>query len=133
MTRTASFRFEGRLPCMNDIINVARTNRYGSAKLKKNTQEQLEWVMKATLAKDNRLGMQFPGHVVVEVQFYEDYGRNHRRDDDNVIGGGCKFILDAMQEIGLIKNDSPKYCHLKAERFTDFDGDPYILVKVTED
>ena len=55
MTRTAHFRIEGRLPCMNDIINVARTNRYGSAKLKKNTQEQLEWVMKATLAKDKRL------------------------------------------------------------------------------
>ena len=133
MIKTAQFRYDGRLPCMNDIINVARTNRYGSAKLKKSTQEQLEWVMKATLAREKRLGMQFPDHVIVEVQFYEDYGRNHRRDDDNVIGGGCKFILDAMQEIGLIKNDSPKYCHLKAERFTDFDGDPYILVKVTED
>ena len=133
MTRTACFRFEGRLPCMNDIINVARTNRYGSAKLKKDTQEQLEWVMKATLANENRLGRQRPGHVVGEVPVFDDSGRNHTREDHTATGGGCKVILDAMQEIGLIKNDSPKYCHLKAERFTDFDGNPHILVKVTED
>ncbi|MDY2852590.1 MAG: single-stranded DNA-binding protein, partial [Acidaminococcus fermentans] len=89
---------------MNDIINVARTNRYGSAKLKKNTQEQLEWAMKASLARDNRLGMQFPGHVVnvskgqrllvegrLQIRKYQDkQGQN--RTVSEVIADRVEFI-----------------------------------------
>lgn len=41
-----------------------------------------------------------------------------RRDEDNVMNA-AKFILDALQDIGLIQNDSRKYVHLTQEVFTD--------------
>ena len=41
-----------------------------------------------------------------------------RRDEDNVMSA-AKFILDALQDMELILNDSQKYVHLTQEVFTD--------------
>lgn len=134
------FVIDGRLPSMNDIIDVARRNTYCSAKLKKGQQERLEWIMKAQMAKNGQLGIKFTQKVYIRVIFFEPFNRKYRRDDDNVIAG-CKFILDALQELGIIKNDSPKYCHLIPERFTDLrqlaaygqtKTEPFIVVTITQ-
>lgn len=119
---------EGRLPSLNDIIKVARANRYGSAKQKKDTQEALAWKIKSQAG-----GRHFSNHVTVDIRFFEHYGQNHKRDDDNVIAGGCKFILDTLQELDIIKNDNPKWCHVKPERFTKFDGAGHIEIRIWED
>lgn len=75
----------------------------------------------------------FTEHVTVTVNFYED---TMRRDDDNVISG-CKYLLDGLVTAGIIKDDSPKYLHLRAERFQSkllIDGKkvPYITVRIEE-
>ncbi|WP_432643215.1 hypothetical protein [Acidaminococcus sp.] len=133
------FVIDGRLPSMNKIINVARNNRYDSAKLKKSTQERLEWIMKAQMAKNGQTGLKFTQKAYIRVLFFEPFNGKYRRDDDNVIAG-CKFILDALQELGIIRNDSPKYCHLMPERFTDLkqfteygqETEPFIVVTITQ-
>lgn len=73
----------------------------------------------------------FTEHVTCTVTFYED---TMRRDDDNVISG-CKYLLDGLVTAGIIKDDSPKYLHLKAERFQSkllVDGKkvPYITIEI---
>lgn len=140
MRKLLKFVIDGRLPSMNDIIDVARRNTYCSAKLKKDQQERLEWIMKAQMAKNGQTGLKFTQKANIRVLFFEPFNGKYRRDDDNVIAG-CKFILDALQELGIIKNDNPKYVHLVPERFTDlryltgYDDktEPFIVVYITQD
>lgn len=140
MRKLLKFVIDGRLPSMNDIIDVARRNTYCSAKLKKDQQERLEWIMKAQMAKNGQTGLKFTQKAYIKVMFFEPFNGHFRRDDDNVIAG-CKFILDALQELGIIKNDNPKYVHLVPERFTDlhhlmgYDDktEPFIVVYITQD
>lgn len=115
--------FYGRLPGMNEIIHAARTNVYASNKMKQGAQDEL----RAQWAFEIKEPQPFTVPVNVAVTFYE---KDNRRDDDNVFAG-LKFILDALQDAGLIVKDSPKWCHVTAERFTD-PAQPRIEIIITE-
>lgn len=114
--------YDGKLPGTNEITKANRGSPFYGASMKKKLQKQL--VVAWWAARKSR----FAGHVTVRVRFYE---KDNRRDDDNVFGG-LKFIMDALQELGVIVNDSPKYCHVLPERFTD-PKRPRIEVEITED
>ena len=58
----------------------------------------------------------FRGKVRIRISFTK---RRCAEYPDNVISGGCKVILDALQELGVIKRDSPKYIHLVPEVWYD--------------
>lgn len=113
--------YRGSLPGLNEIINAGRANRFKAASQKKAEQEKirLQW--------SKARGIHFDGHVNINVKFFE---KDSRRDDDNVFAG-LKFLLDAMQEIGIIVKDSPKYCHVTCERFTDREN-PHISLTIKE-
>ncbi len=51
---------------------------------------------------------------------------------DNVLSGACKVILDALQVAGIIPNDSPRYVHLRPERFQSEDKSYYTVVEIEE-
>lgn len=102
--------YYGRLPGLNELINMNRTNKYFGAKVKRGDQREL-----ANIFYLQSKGERLTGHATVYIRFYE---KDNRRDDDNVIGGGCKILLDAMTFAKIIPDDSPKYVHLKAERIT---------------
>lgn len=110
----------GKLPSINEIVNANRANRFCGAKQKKELTELLAWEFKSQAG-----GTKFKNHVTVRIECYEG---NLRRDDDNVIGGACKIVLDALQMAKIIKNDSPRYCHVVPERFNDADGKYYVKV-----
>jgi Holliday junction resolvase RusA-like endonuclease len=93
----------GRLIGMNDLINAARTNRFGSAKQKK---DQMAIVTAAILQDKEFRNNRFLGKVTPHTTFYEP---NDRKDCDNVIGGGCKIIFDSLVENKIIIDDSRKY------------------------
>ena len=114
--------YPGRLPSMNDIIRVSRRNRYAAAKQKRDIQDEL-----AALWHDCR-GWHIRRHATVRVAFIE---RDGRRDDDNVFGG-LKFIMDTLQEMGIIPDDGPKWVHVLPERFVDRQF-PRIEVRIEED
>lgn len=93
-----TFEIPGILPTLNQYVDAERTNRFMAAKLKRGTQEQIEWL---TLGHPI-----FDGHVYVAFTWIRP---DMRSDKDNV-AFAKKFILDALQEAGVIKNDSWRMC-----------------------
>ena len=87
----------GELPALNEIINMAK-QKWSYKDLKKAETERVEWDLTSQGAK--RL-QQFTKPIAVTITWYCP---NRRKDKDNIMAGS-KFIFDAMQEVGLIKND----------------------------
>lgn len=116
--------YKGKLPSLNELIKAGRTNRYVGAKVKKEFTQDLAWIFKAQAR-----GKRYSEKVVISIHCYEG---NLRRDDDNVLSGACKVILDALQVAGIIPNDSPRYVHLRPERFQSEDKSYYTVVAIEE-
>lgn len=107
-----------RLPSLNEYIAVCRRNRYQGAQFKR------EW--------DNKIGLcvsrlKRPENVVrIHFTWYEP---NYRRDVDNV-AFAKKFILDALVERGVLKDDSPKYVCGFTDEFAY--GQAKVVVRIEE-
>lgn len=115
--------YRGRLPAMNEIIGANRRNFYLGNKLKQKTQQDIA----AQLLLQKR-GVEFQEKVNMRIWFYEP---NQRRDEDNV-KSGLKFLLDALQAIKILKNDSPKYLHIESDEvFVDREN-PRIEIELEE-
>lgn len=115
--------YRGRLPAMNEIIGANRRNFYMGNKLKQKTQQDIM----AQLLPQKR-GTEFQEKVNMRIWFYKP---NQRRDEDNV-KSGLKFLLDALQEIKILKNDSPKYLHIASDEvFVDREN-PRIEIELEE-
>jgi Holliday junction resolvase RusA-like endonuclease len=89
---------DGRLPGLNEIIGANRGHWASGASLKKEAD--------AKVAHSIHLHAPAPisGAVKIKVIWHD----NSRRDPDNIMAG-IKFILDALVENGILKNDSKKY------------------------
>ena len=84
-------------PGLNDMTDVARSNRYESAKMKKEYTEIVAWCAKsARLPHFDR--------VDLIITWYEP---NMKRDKDNIMAGQ-KFILDGLVQAGVLSNDGWK-------------------------
>ena len=116
--------YKGKLPSLNELIKAGRTNKYVGAKVKKEITQDLAWIFKAQAR-----GRIYEDKVIISIHCYEG---NLRRDDDNVLSGACKVILDALQVAGIIPNDSPRYVHLLPERFQSEDKSYYTVVEIEE-
>jgi len=87
----------GRLPGENEIIKAAKSGRG-----KGNAYGRMKATFGARIAEMIReAGVPFLGAVFVNIVYVE---KNRRRDKDN-IDAGKKFIFDALQAAGVIKND----------------------------
>lgn len=91
-----------RLPSYNDVTQANRTGWQAGAGLKKRVQKAILFAI-AKARGDTVDAISNP--VNVHLYWHEP---NHRRDVDNV-QSSQKFILDALQEAGILQNDSPKY------------------------
>lgn len=95
----AKFNIPGRLPGLNEIIAKINRNRWAGSKQKKDvTAECAYWIRIYKVPA-------FLSPVIVRFKWIEP---NARRDRDNV-QSGSKFILDALQAVGVIVNDSRKW------------------------
>lgn len=88
-----NFFVPGPLPGMNDYIGKDARRKYG--------REKKQWatVIRACIRKAKIKPAQ---HVWIVWQWREP---NRRRDPDNFVSMGEKFILDALQEAGILSND----------------------------
>lgn len=93
MSQRYIWRIMGRLPGLNEVTAVNRRNRYAGAKQKR----QVESVIAVQLQPRPSL----TGKYHVHLTWYEP---SKRRDPDN-IASAIKFVLDAMQEVGILSND----------------------------
>lgn len=89
--------FNLRLPSWNEVISKDRTNRFLGAKMKKETQESIYWLLMSQKA---------PKLISVGKLVFTFTSPNTKRDLD----GFCiKPVLDAFVQYGLIEDDSVKY------------------------
>jgi len=80
--------------------------------VKKRLRNALRWELTAAIADIGRYlppieyALKPPKRRVTITTY-----RPRRFDPDNAVGG-CKVLLDAMRDIGLLRNDSPKWLEL---------------------
>lgn len=100
---THYLRIDQKLPSLNDYINECRKHWSKGAAFKRDTEEVISWYIR----KAKREGTLAPmtGTVSLLIVWHE---RIRKRDTDNV-QSAAKYILDALQNLEIIKNDSPKY------------------------
>jgi Holliday junction resolvase RusA-like endonuclease len=94
--KTTILTFNELPPTLNEIINVARRNRFASAKLKR------DWGLKLTPAIKKLSKLK--GEVYLECVWRV---KNKNRDADN-IAAALKFPLDVLVNCKVIKDDNIK-------------------------
>ncbi len=100
--RVQKFTVRHRLDGLNEVIKEARTHWSHGANHKKAQQELVEW---AILDAKKRGLSPVDGPFILAIHFSEP---NTARDPDNIVSAK-KFILDALQTMGIIPNDNQKY------------------------
>lgn len=115
-----TFEIPGTLPTLNEYVNRERTNRFSAASLKKKTQAYI----KAFLLDAPK----FEG--CVEVHF--EWIRPDMRCDKDNVAFAKKFVLDALQEAGVIKKDSWKLCTPYDVRYACNKTNPRTIVTIMD-
>ena len=100
-----SIMIHGKLPTCNEYIDACRKNRYAAAKMKRDAEDLIIWQTKRMKAISGKVWLQFV--------WYEP---NRMRDPDNV-AFAKKFVLDALQKCGKLKNDNSKFIAGFNDRF----------------
>lgn len=113
-----TFDIPGRLDGLNEYVKACRSNaRYGG-RVKRQNQDIVCYAINAARLKPMN------GKVHVSICWVEP---NMRRDKDN-ISSGKKYILDALVELGIIKNDGWKEIDGFTETFKVNKSNPHITV-----
>ena len=108
-----------RLPSLNEYINVCRSNKFAAAKHKSEIENKIIWFLKRLPKCENP--------VFVKFVWYE---QTKKRDKDNV-AFAKKYILDAMQKCGVLKNDNNNFIVGFSDYFVYGNGDK-VSITLTE-
>lgn len=109
-----------KLPSCNDYINACRYNRYYSAKMKKDTEEQIGIYIRKLPNFDKP----------VKIKFHWIEG-NKKRDLDGICFAK-KFILDSLVKAGKLKNDNRKYVAGFTDTF-EYAKESKVILEITEE
>ncbi len=90
------------IPTANEMINIERRNKYLAAKLKATTERDLIREMIAHFTTTKHEETQYPVHMT-----YTWHRKNKRTDPSNV-AWGTKYVEDALQRAGVLRNDGPR-------------------------
>lgn len=115
------FEVPGRLPSLNDYINACRSHWSKGMQMKRETEEEILWAIKA--ARSRKHLQPASGPVVVHFEWHE---ADKRRDLDNIYSAK-KYILDAMQRAGIIKNDNRQHVRGLYDTIVDDDRDGVVV------
>ena len=88
-----------KLPSLNDYIAKLNANKYLANQFKRDTETLIGWYIKKAKLKP----IEFK--VDIHISWHE---KTARRDPDNVYSA-IKYILDAMQKQGVLKDDGQRY------------------------
>lgn len=114
------FIIEGRLPNLNDLLKGSHWAV--SARAKKAAMESVQWYILQSKTKP-------VGKAQITITCYEP---NKKRDEDNVLAGACKIILDALQRAKIIAGDGRKYIELVTKPVEIDRENPRIEVEIRE-
>lgn len=110
------FTIPYRLPGLNEYTRENRRNKYGGNKVKQEAEEGIMWILKSVKTQIDK-------PVRIKFTWYE---QTKRRDKDNV-AFAKKFILDALQKSGVLKNDNNKYILGFQDEFVYRQGDKVVV------
>jgi len=110
------FTIPYRLPGLNEYTRENRRNKYGGNKVKQEAEEGIMWILKSVKTQIDK-------PVRIKFTWYE---QTKRRDKDNVVFAK-KFILDALQKSGVLKNDNNKYILGFQDEFVYRQGDKVVV------
>nr|DAQ56854.1 MAG TPA: crossover junction endodeoxyribonuclease [Caudoviricetes sp.] len=119
-----SFTIKGNLAGLNELIAANRKCWATGNKLKRKNMD----MVKAAIYEAGLRGCKCREPVGINFYWYE---KNKKRDKDN-IASAKKYILDAMIEAGLIRNDGWKNVEGFKDRFDIDKDDPKVMVLVFE-
>ena len=119
-----SFTIHGRLHGMNEIIEACRKNRYAGAEEKRTQQAICFYAI-----REHRVQPVQSYPVTVSIEWVEP---NTKRDPDN-ISAAKKFIFDALQDAGVLRNDSMKELGEIRESFAVDAASPRVRVTIQEE
>ena len=99
--KVMSIKITAKIPTLNEVINIERRNRFAAAKLKATTEanicSSLLHAVKTSIPE-----AAYPIHTSYT------WHRKDKRTDPSNVAFGIKYIEDALQTAGLIRNDGPK-------------------------
>lgn len=120
------FVIKGRLPGLNEVIGKNRSSKWSGSQIKHATDTAIAWQIKT------QIGMgrcrKPSGPVRIRIEWHE---ATRRRDLDNIFSAK-KFILDAMQRMGILEGDGQKYVVGLRDDFY-LDDDERIIVQIIEE
>lgn len=114
----------GRLPGLNDYIDATRHNRYKSANMKDQAQQQVMWHIRTQLR-----GVKIEHPVHLSFTWFEP---DRRRDRDNISSFGRKVIQDALVACGVLYDDGWDYVASYADDFAVDAQKPRIELVIVE-
>ena len=116
----------GRLPGLNEITRADRGTQKGYIVGNNLKRDSMHIV--CLYAKQQRLK---PFKKQIDLTFHW-HCANRMRDKDNILGGGIKIILDALQQAGIIKNDGWKEIGDINNKFSIDKENERIVVEMVE-
>lgn len=119
------FVIMGRLPGLNDYTDACRSHWSKGARMKRQVEEDIGWHILA--ARGAHKLRPVHGPVSLSIEWHES---DQRRDFDNIVSAK-KFILDAMQKMGIIPNDNRKHVRAISNEVVDDDKD-FVVVRIYE-
>ncbi len=122
---TNGFIIPHRLPSLNDYINACRSHRYAGANLKHDVDVSICFAIRQALNSGKLYKPKPP--VKLAFTWHES---TRRRDADNV-ASAKKYILDALQTMGVIPNDNRKNVIGFTDEIVD-DKRDYVEVEIFE-
>jgi len=116
---------DAQLPSLNQYQNACRSHWSKGAEFKKSIESLIGWSIKRAILQKQLHKVEKPCEI--HIEWHE---KTKRRDVDN-IQSAQKFILDALQKFGVIKNDSRKYIKQIHHTVID-DKRDFVIVRFEE-
>jgi Holliday junction resolvase RusA-like endonuclease len=113
------------LPSLNEYTAACRSHWSKGAEFKKSIESLIGFSIRQSVNKGTLKPIDTPCEVHI---FWHEATK--RRDCDN-IQSAQKFILDALQHFGIIKNDSRKYVKQIRHEIVD-DKKDFVIVELKE-
>lgn len=111
----------GELPDLNTIIDKSKSHWANYSKMKK--------IYTSRVARA-AIGAQKVKKADIDIIYY---CKNRRKDPDNIIGGGNKFVLDGLVKAGVIENDGWRHVNSLNCRCRLDKDNPRVEIRIREE
>ena len=110
----------GELPDLNTIIDQSKSHWANYSKMKKTYTSRVAQAA---------IGAKRVKKADIDITYY---CKNRRKDPDNIIGGGNKFVLDGLVKAGVIENDGWRHVNSLNCRCRLDKDNPRVEIRIRE-